>query len=221
MKSFGDARKGTSGQRESIGGLIARGFLIVFPLVLIGLIVQQLFLAFQSALKPVLDIMPGKVLARPSVRFVAVCLALVLLFLLIGLFARTRFGRALGRKLEPGLNRLPMYSTLRNFASGLARTEGEKPMKAVLVEVDIPGLSQLGLIVERHADRSATVFLPASPNPASGTVVVVVESRIRELDVPMQAVIRCMGRFGTGTAALLEKAGVAPGMSSGGDSPSA
>jgi uncharacterized membrane protein len=105
------------------------------------------------------------------------------------------------------LNRLPFYMLLRNLASGLQGRDDDQSLRPVLVEVDIPGLRQLGLIVEQYADGSATVFLPSSPNPSQGTVVIVDAARIRPLPVSTRKVFGALARWGQGTASLLNEAG--------------
>lgn len=191
----------------SIAGLLAGGFFIVLPLLLVVLVLQQIFSALQEVIRPLVDALPGKILQHRSVRFLVISLVFVVLMVLVGWVARTRLGQAIGRWLEAKiLKHVPFYSLLRNLSSGLAASDDEKSLKPVLVTVDVPGLQQLGFIVERYADGSATVFLPSTPNPSSGTVVVVEPARLRELRVPAKQVFKCLGRWGDGTAALLEMA---------------
>jgi len=192
--------------RASRPNPLSSGFVILLPLLVVGLLVEQIFLALHALLLPLLDAMPGVVFQRTAVRLVAVCLTFVVLLYMVGLLARTRMGRALGGWMEPGLqNHVPLYLVLHNLAAGLVERGEEKTMIPAQITVDSPGLTQLGLIVEQHADGSATVFLPGSPNPSSGTVVVVDAERIRELHVPVPSVFKCVGSWGHGTAALLEK----------------
>jgi len=195
-------------KHNSLIGLLAGGFFIVLPLLLVGLLVKQIFLALQEAIQPLLDVMPGTLFKNPSIRFLAVCLGIAVLLGLIGLLAQTRMGRAIGRWLESKvLNRVPFYSLLRNLVVGIAGRDDAESLKPVRVTVDIPGLDQLGFIIERHADGRATVFLPSSPNPSSGTVVIVEPERLHELrNVPGRKILKCLSRLGDGTAALLEKA---------------
>jgi uncharacterized membrane protein len=188
-------------------GLLASGFFIALPLLLLGLLIKQIFLVLQGIIQPLLDVLPGTVFKNPTVRFLLVCLAIALLLMLIGLLAQTRMGRAIGGWLESKvLNRIPFYSLLRNLAVGMTGRDDAESLKPVRVTVDVPGLEQWGFIMERHADGSATVFLPSSPNPSSGTVVIVEPARLREVPrVPGRKVLMCLGRWGAGSAALLEK----------------
>lgn len=194
-------------KRVSLIEFVITGFFVVLPVLLAVYVGAQFYGALESVIRPLLEKLPGTVFHNPAVRYVAVGLAIVLLLLLVGWVARLRLGQTLGRLLEMWvLNRVPFYRLLRNLASGLAGKEEEHSMKTVLVTVDVPGLQQLGLLIERHADGNSTVFLPSSPNPGSGTVVVVEPARLEDLPMPVHEVFRYMSRWGDGTAAGLEKA---------------
>jgi uncharacterized membrane protein len=78
-------------------------------------------------------------------------------------------------------------------------------MQPVLVTVDDPGLVQFGFLLETHPDGHFTVFLPGSPNPGSGTTVIVGSERLETLKMSSTGVLRCLSNFGRGTAALLER----------------
>jgi uncharacterized membrane protein len=190
----------------SVSELFAHGLYVLLPLVIIVLVARKLISMLQELLGPVLNRLPGVVLHRPSVRFLLLCFTVAAALVLIGLLARLRVCRAAGSWLESEvLNKVPFYSRLRSFSSVLAAKDGARAMKVARVTVDVPGLEQLGIILERHQDGSATVFLPSSPNASSGTVVIVEPDRIREVGLSAKSVVGCMGRFGYGTADLLSR----------------
>lgn len=208
MKDPDPLSDGVKKARPSPTGLLVHGFFILLPIMLIGWMVVELFLALQEVVRPVIDAMPGIILRHRATRFLAVCVVFAALMLLVGWMAQTRGGKAVGRWLEAKiLYRVPFYSLLRNLTSSLADNNDATSLRPVLVTVDVPGLQQLGFIVERHANGSATVFLPSSPAASSGTVVVVDPPRICELRVPGRQILKCLGRWGEGTAELLQKAG--------------
>lgn len=194
-------------ERASLPSLIASGFVILLPVLLLGLIIAKLYEILAGWLQPVLNAMPGIVFSREATRFLAVIFAIVVLFLAVGALARTRLGRAAGRRVELVLlNRMPFYNALRVLATGVGGQQNVEAMRPVVVTVDEPGLAQLGFVMETHADGCYTVFLPSTPNPASGTTVIVCRERLRDLNVPVPSVLGCLGRWGHGTARLLERA---------------
>jgi len=192
--------------RRSLLAMVASGFFIALPLLLFGLVIVKIYQIVAQYILPILYAMPGTVFHSPAARFIAIVLAVLLLFALIGAVARTRMGQIIGSWLERTvLSRLPYYNMVRTMLSGLAGRDDTASLKPVLVTVDVPGLCQLGLIVERHADGCATVYLPSSPNLGSGTVVIVEPSRMRELHTPLPKLARCLSRWGYGAKAILEK----------------
>lgn len=194
-------------KRASLSGLIAIGFLILLPVLLLGLILAKLYELLAGWVHLLLDAMPGVIFHSEFIRFLAVVLAIVVLFVTVGVLAETRVGRATGRWLELSLlSRLPFYNTLRVLVAGLAGRKETEAMRPVVVKIDDAGLDQLGFSVETHADGRLTVFLPDTPNPSSGTTVIVPRNRLRDLNVPVGSVLGCLVRWGHGTAKLLERA---------------
>lgn len=192
---------------KTIIGLVGSGFFVALPVLLAGMVLQKFFHLIKGVVHPLMDTFPGAVFREPAARFIVVCVAIVGLLWLVGAVARTGRGKQVGRWIEAGLlNRLPLYTFFRNLASGLAGKEGEGALRPVLVTVN-PGMQQLGLIVERHADGNATVFIPSSPNPGSGSVVVVEAALLRELHVPAHRVFQCLSGWGYGAMALKTGAG--------------
>lgn len=184
--------------------------MILLPVLLLGLVFAKAYEIIESWLQPLLEVMPGTVFHQPTVRFFAIVLLIAVLFFLTGALARTRMGRATGHWFELAfLSRLPFYNTLRTLAAGLSGQHDADAMRPALVTVDQPGLEQFGLILESHTDGRFTVYLPSSPNPGSGTTVIVSADRVQELDVPVQRMLACLSRWGQGAAALLQ--GLNPG----------
>jgi uncharacterized membrane protein len=189
--------------RTSLIGLIVGGFFIVLPMLLVGLVIEKIYHTLETVVYPMLESLPSEFFHNPLIRGLVIIIAVVALLLLVGLLARTRAGQAIGHRVEAGiLNRLPFYAMLRNIASGLAGKEDEKSLRPVMVMVQ-PELQQLGLLVERHADGSGTVFFPFSPNPGSGTVLIVEALLIRELHIPAHRIFNCLSSWGYGATAVL------------------
>lgn len=187
-----------------LAAVIVRGFVVVLPVLLLGLVIKMLFDIFAGWIHPLLDLMPGTVLKIEAVRFFLVLLMIAFVFLIVGLLAGTQCGQRIGRWIEsPLTSHLPFYNALRTMVSGWMGRGDDGKIRPVLVSVDEPGLQQFGLLLDTHADGRCTVFLPSSPNPGSGTTVIATPDRISELDVPVRDVLRCLFRWGHDSGKLL------------------
>jgi len=119
---------------------------------------------------------------------------------LLGVLTRNVAGRWLVNMVDHFMARVPLASTVYNFVKGLAENLDVMRTgyfrKVVLIEYPRPGIWSVGFIsrplegdiqtaIEGH--RTA-VFIPTSPNPTSGFIVVVDDKEVIPLDIsPEQA----------------------------------
>lgn len=198
--------------RASLFTVIGRGFVIALPLLLLVAVIKILFGIVAGLILPLLHAMPGVIFQNDTAQYIAVAVALVFLFFLVGALAGTHVGRSAGHWIEASmLRRLPMYDALCALVAGLITPDGSESMKPVLVTVDVPGLQQFGFLLETHPDGRSTIFLPGSPNPGSGTCVIVEPHRVQALHASAPAVFRCLTRWGSGASVLLPKNAHPPG----------
>jgi uncharacterized membrane protein len=187
---------------------MVNGLVVILPILLLGVVIEVMYGVLAGWLSPILSILPGTVLRSEAARFIAVLIAFLLLTFIVGAFADTRLGRRAGKWVElTVLQRVPFYNALRVVVLGLSGREGADAAKAVLVTVDQPGLQQLGIRMETLPDGRCAVFLPGSPNPGSGTLVIVAPERLQALDISVPEVVRCLSRWGHGSGALIQRKG--------------
>jgi uncharacterized membrane protein len=128
-------------------------------------------------------------------------MAIILLFLIAGLFVGTRPGRRLSDRLERSvLYRVPGYLLVRGAVGSFPGVSAEMRSEPSLVETD-DGWA-FALLVEREPLGFCTVFLPDSPTPTSGSVRIVDATRVRSLDVSMLNLLACLTRSGAEAGAL-------------------
>ncbi len=119
-------------------------------------------------------------------------LALVLLLILVGWIAEFAIGSRLVASWNKLLERIPLTRKIYGAANRIVRTmlgEGSRPFnKVVLVEYPSAGRWSLGFlaadapaVMQPHVEDAVSVFVPTTPNPTSGFVVVVPRSRTIEL----------------------------------------
>jgi uncharacterized membrane protein len=128
---------------------------------------------------------------------------------LLGLAVTTLLGRWLGRMLAGLLRRLPglgrLYRTLEQI---LGYAEGEDALfqRAVLVEAGRG--AEIGLVTQEGEvpglGPRLLVFVPGSPNPTTGRLVLVEPGDARALGLPVHGALRLL--LGAGSTPLAEAA---------------
>lgn len=174
------------------------GILVVLPAWLAVLLLLKALLQLKIIVAPVSKHLPpgiGHPVVISLVLMVAVCF-------LVGVVIRTTIGRQVKTLVERKvLERVPGYTMLRGVAEQMADLESNHGFKPALIENN-DGLAP-GFIVEEHADGRYTVFIPSSPTPASGNILIIAASRVHPIDVPVTAVFGCISKWGAGSAELL------------------
>ncbi len=119
------------------------------------------------------------------------------LLLFIGMLTRSFIGRQIIKLTESFFSRIPIarsiYSTVQQMTSAFVQDQSTFK-KVVMVEYPRKGVFTLGFYtadshpeVSRKANkRMVNVFLPTTPNPTSGWLVLVPESDVYELEIPVE-----------------------------------
>ncbi len=126
--------------------------------------------------------------------FIVACITL------LGFLARNVAGRWVVRMMDLFMARVPLASTVYNFVKGLTENLGMMQSgyfkRVVLVEYPRPGIWSVGFIsrplegdIQSAIEGQRTaVFIPTSPNPTSGFIIVVDDQEVISLDItPEQA----------------------------------
>jgi uncharacterized membrane protein len=180
---------------------LVRGILFLVPIVFVTVLAREGYQMLRRISQPVARLLPQDrlfgILAEDLISMVAI----LLVFLIAGLFVGTRPGRLLSDRLEQTvLYRVPGYLLVRGAVGsfpGLSRDSRPEP---ALLETD-EGWA-FALLVERLPEGLCTVFLPDSPTPTTGSVRIIENSRVRPLDAPMLSLLACLTRSGTGAGRL-------------------
>ena len=126
-------------------------------------------------------------------------LAVILLLLIVGMLASWIGSRPLLRMWDTMLQRIPgvglVYGSTKSLGEAFLNNKSEQPFKqVVLVQWPYPGIWRIGFITgrapgdirERLGDDCEVVFVPHSPNPASGFVHYVSGKEMIRLDWPIE-----------------------------------
>jgi len=120
----------------------------------------------------------------------------VTLLFLMGFAVMNRPGRAMVNWVDGAITRIPVmgfiYATLKQFVDALRNWGGPRKFKGVAyVEYPSPGCRLLGFITGNYHDPDTgknvtSVFLPTSPNPMTGFIVVVDDDKLIECHMTLE-----------------------------------
>ncbi len=142
-------------------------------------------------------------------RIPGIGLLLVLLILLVtGLLAANFFGRKLVHVWERLLQRIPLvrsiYSASKTFAEVVLTDNADSFKEVLLIEYPRKGLyslcfqtsSNLGEIQSRTGEEVICVFVPTTPNPTSGVMIMVPRKDVVRLDMEIEEAVKMVVSLG-------------------------
>ena len=178
------------------------GLAIVLPAVISIAVVVWLFGTVANITDTLLIFMPKEWThkdngAGPMHWYWSLC-ALLLAVLLIGLvggLARYYFGKKLIELVDLALLRVPLlnkiYSAIKQVNEAFSPSNKSSFKQVVLVEFPRPGSYSVGFLTgedhkevqQKTREHVLSVFVPTTPNPTSGFLVLVPEHEITKLDM--------------------------------------
>ena len=137
-------------------------------------------------------------------------LLIVMLVTVLGVIMRSVVGRRILTSIETGVGRLPvvgmLYGSIKQLGEAFISQDGKsKFQRAVAVQFPYPGSWAIGFVtgpgenVLRYVsapqktlniDKRITVFVPTSPLPTQGFMLVVEASETMELDMTVQDALK-------------------------------
>jgi uncharacterized membrane protein len=139
----------------------------------------------------------------------------VTLLFLMGFAIMNRPGRAVVNWVDGAITRIPIlgfiYATLKQFVDALRNLGGPRKFKGVAyVEYPSPGCRLLGFITGNYHDPDTgknvtSVFLPTSPNPMTGFIVVVDDEKLMECHMTLEEASKMILSAGLVSPASFEK----------------
>ncbi|MEF8776018.1 MAG: DUF502 domain-containing protein [Haloarculaceae archaeon] len=191
--------------RATLKNSFVAGLILLAPLLVTVIALQVLLGWLRGLIGPVID---GTRLVAyiGDVELAAELLAIALVVVtiaLVGYVAQRRLGTYLFEALDRFMGVIPVvsvvYSSVRQVSNALTsqRTRYES---VALVEYPRTGLYGIGFVtaespatvVDTLGESAVNVYLPNSPNPTNGQLLMVPESQIRELDMSVGRGIRLL-----------------------------
>jgi len=176
--------------------------------IIAGLLVWLPFAATVVIIKLVVDLLDKTILLLPpewqpetvfgfSIPGFGVILA-ILILLITGMLAANLFGRKLVGFWEAILNRIPLvrsiYSSVKQISTTLFDSKGKSFRKVVMLQYPRKGLWSIGFLSNENISTDieglekdlVAVFVPTTPNPTSGFIIMVPREDITELQMTVE-----------------------------------
>jgi len=132
----------------------------------------------------------------------------VVVLMITGVLVANLVGRSLVNFSEGLLNRIPLvrtvYSAAKNFAEVLFTDTNQAFKKVLLIEYPRKGVyslcfqtaTELAEIQTRTSEDVICVFVPTTPNPTSGFILMVPRGDVIELDMDVEAALKMVVSLG-------------------------
>jgi uncharacterized membrane protein len=179
--------------------------LVLAPMAIALYIAERLLSAVRGGLIKLSGWLPESV----PFRALLTGLAILLVCFVIGLFLRTRAGKAVTEWLETHIfSRIPGFGMVRSLVQQIGGVENARGFAPVLAEME--GGFVIAFQVEEYDNGFVTLFIPGSPSSASGTVFLYPTSMVHPINVSFFHAMRAVARWGSGSGPLLTALGSTP-----------
>lgn len=172
------------------------GVVAIAPLAITAWVLWRFYAIVSATIRPWVQRVPALAEAYPEFILTALGLLVVFLFItLAGVLARNLIGVAFFRLVERVVERIPvvksMYSGTKQIAAVLLQDRRTAFKQVVLFSYPRPGLYALGFVTSDLGDgTSVAVFLPTTPNPTSGFMLLVPRDEVRLVDMRVEEAIK-------------------------------
>jgi uncharacterized membrane protein len=205
------------------------GLAIVLPAVISIAVLRWLFGTVANITDTLLIFLPTKLTHHdagngPMYWYWSLVALVLAIFLIgtVGLLARNYFGRKIIEWVDSALMRVPLlnkiYSATKQVNDAFSASDKSAFRTVVLVEFPLAGTYSIGFITSeqqpevqaRTGQKVVCVFVPATPNPTSGFLLMVPEEKVTKLEMSVAEGIKYVISLG----AILPGYTPAPGLDS-------
>lgn len=178
------------------------GIFFLLPLVVVGVLLGQFVSIVWMAAGYISPYLPSETPGGYALLFFSGVVIIILLCFLAGFAAKRAIGRKFTELTEKYLLMLfPRYAIFKEQLSGnIGGHEFQNTMLPVTVQFD--DYRRIAMEIERNEAGDVVLFLPGSPDPWTGTVVIAKASQIRSLDVEFGDALAVFEQLGRRTLAV-------------------
>jgi len=187
------------------------GLLVWLPLGVTILIIKLLVGLVDTAVSQIPEAYRPETLLGVEIHAVGIILSILVMLVIIvvtGLLVTNLFGKKIVAAWESLLGRIPLVSTIYHSAKQVAETlfssSGKSFRKVLMIEYPRKGLytlcfltgSSVGEVQYRTGGEVVTVFVPTTPNPTSGFILLVPTTDVVELDMTVDEALKLIISLG-------------------------
>lgn len=179
--------------------LFISGLLAIIPIALTFFLLYYIISSADRILRGPITSLLGTYI--PGLGFIA----LVVIIFLTGLFTSNVIGSWVMRQINTLLSRAPLvksiYGSLLQILQTFTISKNKSFSKVVILTFPSPNTRSIGFITneEVHLEGSgyASIFVPTTPNPTNGFLLIVPESDYEVLDIPVDQALKMIVSMGT------------------------
>ena len=193
--------------KQLIRTTVTGALVFVLPLGIIAFFAGKIINAAQDLVEPLSEQLPMKTVAGVSATILVAMLGIVLASFMAGLLAQSRMARGVVQQMETHLlGRIPAYGLLKSLSNDVIAPGEQADHPVVLVRFD--DAWQMGVLIgEASGGTHRVVFLPDSPTPQSGTVMIMEKHRVQEAGIPLAKAFSALSARGMGLGELVRLKG--------------
>lgn len=162
--------------------VVKEGFILFLPIGIAFFIFKFIFDTLDSIPQPIVE----AIFDRPitGLGFVII----VGVSLLLGLLTATVVGKSAYGRMEAIIARIPVFGAVFGVAKQVVSSAaggGEDGAfnQVVAVEYPSPGIHSLGFLTKRLSDGRIMVYIPSTPMPNTGVLILVAADKVTELEM--------------------------------------
>jgi len=186
------------------------GLLVLIPLIVTAYIAYLIISFIENFIGPALKNIFFQVFQREVYITGMACIIFVVITYLTGLFVSNYFGKTVFSRGEQLVRRIPIvksiYGSVKDMTEAFSSDKIKSFKEVVLLEFPFQGRYAIGLVTNRVEIKGlphCSVFVPTTPNPTSGYIVLVREDDLLFLDMPTDDALKYIISLGTSRSGIL------------------
>jgi uncharacterized membrane protein len=185
------------------------GLFILIPLIITVYIVYLIISSIEAMISPVIRNILSQIIGRevyiPGTGFII----FIVIVYVTGVVASNYFGKAVLAYAETFLKKIPfikgIYGSVKDMTDAFSSEKIKSFREVVLIEFPFQGRYALGFVTKRirlEDKNLCSVFIPTTPNPTSGYLIMAKEEDLVFLDMHTDDALKHIISLGTSRAEL-------------------